>query len=118
MFSLFPGTHLSSVSLIACLANMDTDLPVAVILSPEPLVTPSEKTSSLSFHSSLLRGFPGGSDGRIHLQFRRPGFGPWVGKIPWRRAWQPTLVFLPRESPWTEEPGGLQSMGSQRVKHN
>ena len=23
---------------------------------------------------------------------------PWVGKIPWRRAWQPTLVFLPRES--------------------
>ena len=23
---------------------------------------------------------------------------PWVGKIPWRRAWQPTLVFLPGES--------------------
>ena len=23
---------------------------------------------------------------------------PWVGKIPWRREWQPTLVFLPRES--------------------
>ena len=34
-----------------------------------------------------------------------------VGKIPWRRAWQPTPVFLPGESPWTEEPGGLQSMG-------
>ena len=32
-------------------------------------------------------------------------------KIPWRRAWQPTPVFLPGESPWTEEPGGLQSMG-------
>ena len=25
-------------------------------------------------------------------------FGPWVGKIPWRRKWQPTPVFLPRES--------------------
>ena len=25
-------------------------------------------------------------------------FDPWVGKITWRRAWQPTLVFLPRES--------------------
>ena len=25
-------------------------------------------------------------------------FDPWVGKIPWRRAWQPTLVFLPGES--------------------
>ena len=24
---------------------------------------------------------------------------------PWRRAWQPTPVFLPGESPWTEEPG-------------
>ena len=28
----------------------------------------------------------------------KPGFDPWVWKIPWRRAWQPTLVFLPRES--------------------
>ena len=24
-------------------------------------------------------------------------FDPWVGKIPWRRKWQPTLVFLPRK---------------------
>ena len=40
-------------------------------------------------------------------------FDPWFGKMPWRRAWQPTLVFLPGESPWTEEPGRLQSMGSQ-----
>ena len=27
----------------------------------------------------------------------RPGFDPWVGKIPWRRKWQPTPVFLPGE---------------------
>ena len=46
------------------------------------------------------------------LQFRRLGFDPWVGKIPWGRKWQPTPVFL-WEIPWTEEPGGLQSMGSQ-----
>ena len=46
------------------------------------------------------------------------GFDPWVGKIPWRRAWQSTPVFLPGESPWTEETGGLQSMASQRVGHN
>ena len=43
----------------------------------------------------------------------------WVQSLgwedPWRWAGQPTPVFLPRESPWTEEPGGLQSMGSQRV---
>jgi len=51
----------------------------------------------------------------MRLQCGRPGFDPWVGKIPWRRAWQPTLVFLPGESPWTEEPGWLQFMGSQQV---
>ena len=48
---------------------------------------------------------------RIPLQCRRPGFDPWVGKIPWWRAWQPTPVFLPGESPWTEESGRLLSWG-------
>ena len=28
----------------------------------------------------------------------RPGFDPWVRKIPWRRKWKPTPVFLPGES--------------------
>ena len=47
-------------------------------------------------------GFPGGASGdesgcpgRRH---RRCGLDPWVGKIPWRRAWQPTPVFLPGAS--------------------
>ena len=44
-----------------------------------------------------LKGFPGGSDGKKKkkkscLQCRRPGFYLWVGKIPWRRKWQPTPV--------------------------
>ena len=43
---------------------------------------------------------------------RRLWFDPWVGKIPWRRKWQPTSVFL------KEEPGGLQSIGLQRVGHD
>ena len=34
----------------------------------------------------------------ICLQCRRPGFSPWVGKISWRRKWQPTLVFFPEIS--------------------
>jgi len=38
-------------------------------------------------------------------------FDPWVGKFPWRRAWQPTPLFLPGEYSWTEEAGELQSMG-------
>ena len=32
---------------------------------------------------------------------------PGLGKIPWRRAWESTPVFLPGESPWTEEAGGV-----------
>ena len=35
---------------------------------------------------------------RICLQCRRHGFDLWVGKIPWRRKWQPTAAFLPGES--------------------
>ena len=31
-------------------------------------------------------------------QCKRHGFDPWVRKIPWRREWQPTLVFLPGKS--------------------
>ena len=48
---------------------------------------------------------------------------PWVGKIPWRRAWQPTPVFLPGEShgqrslagysPW----GGKESDTTERLTH-
>ena len=43
---------------------------------------------------------PGGSDGKesICLQCGRPGFNLGVGKIPWRRKWQPTPVFSPGES--------------------
>ena len=36
----------------------------------------------------------------------------WVREIPWRREWLPTPVF-PGESPWTEDPGRLQSTGFQ-----
>jgi len=36
----------------------------------------------------------------------------------WRRERLPTPVFLPGEFPWTEELGGLQSMWSQRVRHD
>ena len=67
-------------------------------------------------------GFPGGATGKDPTfqckRHKRCGFGAWVGKIPWKRAWQSTPVFLPGEPPWTEEPGGLQSMGLQRVGHD
>ena len=46
---------------------------------------------------------------------KRSGIYPWVKKTPWRRAWQPTLAW---RIPWTEEPGGLWFIASQRVRHN
>ena len=33
----------------------------------------------------------------VCLQCGRPGFDPWIGKIPWRRKWQPTPVLLPEK---------------------
>ena len=45
----------------------------------------------------LSRGFSSGLYGK-ESAYRRPGFNPWAGKIPWKRMWQSTLVFLPGES--------------------
>jgi len=53
-------------------------------------------------YTILILGFPGGASGKEpacqckrHKRFK---FDPWVRKIPWRRAWQSTPVFLPGES--------------------
>ena len=46
------------------------------------------------------------------------GFIPRLGRSPGLRECLPTSVFWLGESPWTEEPSRLQSMGSQRVRHN
>ena len=42
---------------------------------------------------------------------RRPGFYPWVRKMPWRREWLPIPVFLLGESPQTEEPVAYSPWG-------
>ena len=59
-------------------------------------------------------GFPGGSvvknpPARQEMQGR--GFGSWVGKIPWRRTWQLTSVFLPEESHGQRSLMGYSSQG-------
>ena len=42
---------------------------------------------------------------------KRCGFDPWVGKIPWRKTWQPTPVFLPGESLGQKSLVGYSSQG-------
>ena len=55
---------------------------------------------------SLHEGFPGGSDGKESAcNAGDLGLIPGLRRSPWRRAWQPTPVFLSGASPWTEEPG-------------
>ena len=59
--------------------------------------------------SSRESGLPWGFSGKeCACQCRRPGFDPWVRKIPWRRKWQPTPVFLPGK------PHGQRSLASYR----
>ena len=53
----------------------------------------------------------------MHETYRRPGFDPWVRKIPWRRKWPPTPVFLPGKF-HGQRSLGLQSMMQQKVRHN
>ena len=73
--------------------------------------------NSYCIYCSSSQGFPAGSDGKESAcsagdlgSITRLGRSSEEGHgIP---------VFLPGESPWTEEPGGLLSMGTQRVRHN
>ena len=70
----------------------------------------------------LLPGFPGGGSGKEPFcQCRRRKqcrFDPWVGKIPWRRAWQPTPVFLPGKSHGQRSLVGYSPQGHKELDMN
>ena len=53
--------------------------------------------------------WPGGKEFACHC--RRLGFDPWIRKIPWRRKWQPTSVFLPGKSHGQRSLAGYSSWG-------
>ena len=78
-------------------------------------VTMSQTRLSLSnFYFHFQWGFPGGiSSKEPACQCRR--HKRCIGRIPWRNTHSNILAW---RIPWTEEPGGLQSMGSQRVRHD
>ena len=77
-------------------------------------------SSSSSSSSRATKGFPGGASGKEPAhQCRRPkrcGFHPWVGKIPWRRARQPTPVPLPGESHRQRSLGGYSHKESDMAE--
>ena len=63
----------------------------------------------------ISEGFPGSPSGKEPVcqcrRRKRHGFDPWVGKIPWRNAWQPTPVFLAGESPGQRSLAGYSPWG-------
>ena len=69
-----------------------------------------------------IRDFPGGTSGKEPAcpssRSKRCVFDPWVGKISWRRARATHSSIFAWRIPCTEEPGGLQSVESQRAGHN
>ena len=68
------------------------------------------------------RGFPGGSVVKnlpANAGYaKRLGFDPWIGKIPWRRKWQPTPIFLPRKSHRQRSLVSYSPWGCIRVGHD
>ena len=65
---------------------------------PTPGDLPNPRIEPVSLVSPVLAGRPWWLRWWICLQCRRPGLDLWVGKISYRREWQPTPVFLPGES--------------------
>ena len=70
---------------------------------PDPCIEPLSLALAGEFFITepLGKGFPGGASDKEPAcqcwRHKRCGFDPWVGKIPWRRKWQPTPVLLPGE---------------------
>ena len=89
---------------------------ILFITTPHP-PPPPHKMQILRRQDISYLGFSGGADGTEPAcqcrRHNRHGFDPWVGKIAWRRAWQPTPVLLPRESHGQRSLAGYSLWGSQ-----
>ena len=66
--------------------------------------------------SSISQDFPGGPMVKTpRSQCRGCGFNSWARKIPWRRKWQPILVFLPGKSHGQRSLGGYNPWGCKEL---
>ena len=70
------------------------------------------------FHARM-QGLPLWLSGKESTcQCKRHSFNPWVGKIPWRRKWQPTSTYLPGKSHGQRNPVGYSPWGHKRVRQD
>ena len=65
----------------------------------------------------IVRGFPDGSVVKSLPSMWETGFDPWGKKIPWKRKWPPTPVFLPGKS-HRQRSLRLQSMELHGIRHD
>ena len=73
-------------------------------------------TCKCTFYINLgVKGFPVGASGKEldyqSRRYKRHGFDPWVEKIPWRKTWQLTPIFLAGESQGQKSLSGCSPQG-------
>ena len=99
-----------------CLENsMDRGVWQATILG---ITKESDMTEQLKLHFGAFQVALVVKNSSFNANDIRDADSISVLGIPWRRLWQPTSVFLPGESPWTEEPVWLQFIGLHTVGHD
>ena len=87
-------------------------------IPPPPFFLPYSLPPSTCHNLEIKPPLHGSQEPTCHCRRHgRHGFDPWVGKIPWRRKWQPTLVSLPRESYGQRSLAGYGPWG-RRVRHD
>ena len=84
-----------------------------------PHSTPDNNFIKLGKFLATLQVFRGNTSGKEAAcqcwRHKRCRFDPWVGKVPWRRAWQPTPVFLPGESHGQRSLEGYSPQGHKEL---
>ena len=102
--SSFPSHPLPSAYICVCIKRRYRRFIILFPRAPGMLTNHRMRFVShlISLSCSTAIGLPGGSSGKDPdcqcRGYKRHGFHPWVGKIPWRRAWQPSSLSLPGES--------------------
>ena len=110
---LLSSSSLSSIRVVSC-----TYLRLLIFLLA--ILSPACDSSSLAFHMiySAYKGFPGGSVSK-ESACNAGDSGSIPGREdPLEKSMKTHSSILAERIPWKEEPDGLQSMGSQRVRHD
>ena len=111
----FRPSPVDAIGILPSIQGVTTKLTLVAQYPLDSMVTPLRLSEDYHTKASqvapLVNNLPAGDA-------KRPRFRPWVGKIPLEEGTATHASISAWRIPWTEEPGGLQSMGSQRVRHD